>query len=547
MKFDRSILILSIFTNHYARGSVAEQLITFSDNLSAEMYSEETNDCTSSLGISMAFDLLYTSAIGESKTEMESVFGFSEPKLHWAGNEVSTLYQGACYDGESCEFQDPVVSIANRIYANNNVALNSTYQAVVQDFVQPIDFSDPTAADTINAWVSNSTNGLIDSVVQEVNPGWIILAVNSIYLKAAWRLPFVAFQTTLDSFAGTDAHFMHKVEFLPYSDTAVTNYQIVKMEFFGGSETTQGLSMVFAASLVEGELPSLSAAELVTAMPQLSITRVALALPKFKFESTYESSLETALQNLNLRAPFVGGLCVREGSCGAFIDFIIQKTVIDVNEEGVEAAAVTAIGVVESLPEPTAPALMQLDRPFQFWILHNELPIFEGRVINPGIPEGSTAEPGLSHAATDFWTSNFMVDTPITVVPQQQGATRDPSTQPATMAPSSDSTGVSDFPSPAVTMTSDFPSFSSSDPETSGPTPTIAVTPAPTSDLTSPSATVPTTEPIEGTTGEPTAPQPASDEPSSVPVNEEGGSFALQQVLNSFIAALGIGIVFIAL
>lgn len=88
--------------------------------------------------------------------------------------------------------------------------------------------------------------------------------------------------------------------------------------------------------------------------------------------------MKTSLQNLGLVAPFSGGLCVRQNSCDASIDFIIQKTVIDVNEEVVEAAAVTAIGVIESVPLPTAPKLMQLDRPFQFWIVHNGLPLFEG-------------------------------------------------------------------------------------------------------------------------------------------------------------------------
>lgn len=541
MKFDLTVILayLGILTSSYVQGSVEEQLITFSDNLSAEMYSEDANDCTSSLGISMAFDLLYSSAIGDSKTEMESVFGFSEPKLHWAENEVATLYNGTCYyDVESCEFQDPLVRIASRIYANNNVALNSAYQSVVQDFLQAIDFSDATAADTVNAWVSESTNGLIDSVVDEVNPAWIILAVNSIYLKAAWRLPFMNFQTTVDSFAGTDAHFMHKVEYFPYSDTAVTNHQIVQMSFFGGSERTQGLSMVFAVPLAEGVVPRLSSAEVVAALPQLSSTRVALALPKFKFETTYEAILKMSLQNLNLRAPFFGGLCIRQDSCDAFIDFIIQKTVIDVNEEGVEAAAVTAIGVIESVPLPTAPVLMQLDRPFQFWILHNGLPLFEGRVVNPGIPEGSTAETGLSHADADFWTNNFMVDNPVVAVPQQEGATRDPSPSPMTIAPSTDITTASDFPTP-----------SSTNPATLEPTPTsiAATTSSPTTAPATPQTTVPASEQPESTTGAPTATRSAgsslpSDVPSSVPV-----SSGLQRVLNSFVIALGIGFIFAAL
>lgn len=528
MKLDRTLVLayLGVLTGKCAQGSVEEQLTTFSDNLAADMYSEDTNDCTSSLGISMAFDLLYSSATGESKTEMESVFGFSEAKLHWADNEVSTLYNGNCYD-PSCEYQDPLVRIANRIWANDNVALNPEYQAVVQDFVQAIDFTSETAADTINAWVSETTNGLIDSVVQEVNSAWIILAVNSIYLKAAWRLPFMTFYTTQDSFSGTDAHFMHKVEYFPYSDTAISNHQIVQMSFFGGSDETQGLSMVFAVPVVEGVVPSLSSAEVVAALPQLSSSRVALSIPKFKFETTYESNLRASLQNIGLVAPFFGGLCVREGSCDAFIDFIIQKTVIDVNEEGVEAAAVTAIGVIESIPPPDAPTLMQLDRPFQFWIVHNGLPLFEGRVINPGIPEGSSAEPGLSHTDADFWTRNFMVDDPITVEPQQDVSSRVPS------------------PSPVDSVSSQLPT--STDLETSEPTmissdtPTSSVTATP----TSPQSALQTSEQIERTGAPTVSPSVGSDLPSDVPnsfpgVGPDGtSSSSLRQILSAVVVALG--------
>jgi len=145
----------------------------------------------------------------------------------------------------------------------------------------------------------------------------------------------------------------------------------------------------------------------------LPITRVALALPKFKFESTYEDALKSALQSIGVVAPFVGGLCVRQGSCNAFIDFIIQKTVIAVDEQGVEAAAVTAIGVTESAPPPEPAYVVMCDHPFQFFIYdgtHNVV-LFEGRVGNPGIPEGSTATLTMLHSNDTFWSTNFYAAT----------------------------------------------------------------------------------------------------------------------------------------
>jgi hypothetical protein len=100
-----------------------------------------------------------------------------------------------------------------------------------------------------------------------------------------------------------------------------------------------------------------------------------------------------------------------------FIDKVIQKTVIDVNEKGVEAAAVTAImvGVTSAgPPETNDPVLMILDHPFQFFIYDKteELVLFEGRVGAPEVPETEPEVPLLDAALSDsdFWSSNFYVN-----------------------------------------------------------------------------------------------------------------------------------------
>ena len=98
------------------------------------------------------------------------------------------------------------------------------------------------------------------------------------------------------------------------------------------------------------------------------------------------------------------------GYCGPFIDKVIQKTVIDVNEEGVEAAAVTAIFISESSAalDPPDPILMMMDHPFQFFIYDSseDLVLFEGRL---GMPEVPATAPllSMSHSEEDFWMSNF--------------------------------------------------------------------------------------------------------------------------------------------
>jgi serpin B len=247
-----------------------------------------------------------------------------------------------------------------------------------------------------------------------------LLAINSIYLKASWLQQFSKGSTTQDLFYSSpsritttlsEAFFMHQVKEFQYSHTAIPGYQIINLPFIGDS-----LSM-FVVLPQNEDLTSDSlvlSTDLIDALPQLKKTRIALALPKFKFMTTYDDNLKSSLQSIGLTAPFIGGLCIFKNDCSSFVSEIIQKTVIDVNEEGVEAAAVTMIvSRTSGFITTERPVEFLADHPFQFFIYdrNEELMIFEGRVGNPGIPEGST-EPSLkaSHTHKDFWSKNFGVD-----------------------------------------------------------------------------------------------------------------------------------------
>ena len=81
---------------------------------------------------------------------------------------------------------------------------------------------------------------------------------------------------------------------------------------------------------------------MVGALSGLQRHRVALGLPKFELEREYKDDLKAALMAFGISQVFQGGLCVYENDCNAFLDYVIQKTFISVDENGVEAAAVTA-------------------------------------------------------------------------------------------------------------------------------------------------------------------------------------------------------------
>lgn len=210
---------------------------------------------------------------------------------------------------------------------------------------------------------------------------------------------------------------MHIVENFMYSHDALSGYQVISLPFADSM-----MSMLFVLPMIDSASLATST-DVISAAKNLQYTRVALALPKFKFETTYESALKEALFDLGIQAPFTDGT---RAICGLFedttgceniiIDKIIQKTVIDCNEKGVEAAAVTMVGAVATSvgPPPEDPTLMILDHPFQFFIYDKteDLVLFEGSVGNPGIPEGKPEIDLLDavHSESDFWSKNLYVN-----------------------------------------------------------------------------------------------------------------------------------------
>jgi len=509
-----SLLLVSLLTGAALAQQVPELYVNqrrFADALTSSLYDPNattTGDFTSALGVSMAFSLVYPSMTGTSLEQTQSVLGYpaannsTNEELVWANatTQLVESYDGAClfpgYEG-GCESSQPKVAISNVIWVDSSSTVDPEYAAVVGSSLEQIDFADAGAGGRVNEWVNNATNGLISELVQEcpLTP-MVILAVNAIYLKASWLSQFSASKTNQDAFYASaskttptslEANFMHQVEFFPYSDQAVPGFQIVQIPF-----SDSRLSMVIAVPLNDDSGMVTSSDIVGTALSQLETERVALALPKFVIEMEYSESLENSLVSLGIVDPFAsGGLCIFENDCSTVIDYIIQKTFIRADEDGVEAAAVT--GIIGVVSAPTAqPIEVLADHPFQFFIFEQstQLVLFEGRLDNPGLQQNTT-ELTARHSDADFWV-NLGISTPVIVVTGSKNSTMPvPSTPSTTLGPLA--------PSPTETMTSTptesmSPSFSMA-PSSANSTGEAAKTSAPTP-VTTPAPAGSTTRPL---------------------------------------------------
>lgn len=364
-----------------------------------------------------------------------------------------------------CDRYSPLLKVANSIWIDSSSDLLPEYNKVVGNSLMQTDFASQDAGSTVNDWVNSSTLGLIDSIIENGSIPFSLIAINSIYLKAYWENQFNEERTNEDFFY-TDAsrvealpkkaHFMHSVRYMPYSDRLLPGNQIIKVSYVEGEfDQYCGLSMVVVLPFDTNASP-VSSDEALDALNMLQNSpsrRVALALPKFRIVSKYEDNLKAAMESVGLTAPFnpSQGFCgLLDDSPCLFVDLLIQKTFIEIDENGTIAAAVTAAlfdtgSAPQTTPPPPPPVLFQADHPFQLFIYSEceDIVLFEGCVGAPTIADDwPTVQFQAIHSDADFWTTNFNVDKPVKpgttelpIQPTQPGTTEPPiqPTQPGTI------------------------------------------------------------------------------------------------------------------
>ena len=349
----------------------------------------------SPFSISLALGMTYGGARGVTEAQMADVlhFDLSQAKLHPAFNQLDlALTQGAEPENEN---QQPMqLNIANAIWGQEGypflpayldlLALNYGAGLNLADFTAQ---AEPTRLE-INQWVSDQTEERIQDLLA---PGMIdastrLVLVNAIYFKADWQDQFDANNTHKAPFYlldGTDVQveMMSDTQVLPYLRRE--NYQAVELPYAGGTAAMdiflpdEGAFAAFEAALdwpaLQGILASLQPVEMH------------LFMPKFTFSRDFE--LAQTLAGMGMPDAFCLGAADFSGMTGSpslCISNVVHQAFVAVDEEGTEAAAATAVVMVESAMLYEGLELT-IDRPFIFLIrdLSTGQILFVGRVLNP--------------------------------------------------------------------------------------------------------------------------------------------------------------------
>ena len=245
---------------------------------------------------------------------------------------------------------------------------------------------------TINQWVEQQTAGKIKDLLQSgvLTPATRLVLTNAIYFKGNWQTQFDKAQTRDEDFhlsaaQTVKAPLMNLQGRFNYFNGGT--FQALEIPYESGD-----LSMIVFLPNDAGGLPaleqSLTAASAQQWLGQLRPgSKIILALPKFKM--TGQFGLNGALTALGMRQAFEQGVADFSGMTGKrdlWISAAIHKVFVDVNEEGTEAAAATAI-VMRSLAvtREQPPIVFRADHPFIFLIRDNRSGgiLFMGRVTDP--------------------------------------------------------------------------------------------------------------------------------------------------------------------
>jgi serpin B len=354
-----------------------------------------TNTVFSPYSIAQVLALIAAGAKGNTLDGMNHALSFSLPqeRLNPALDRLSLLLASETAAASSSNEQLPHLSTSDAVWAQQGAPINEKYlDTLASNFgagLQLLDFVNKADASRIdiNAWAEHQTDGRIKELIAPggVSSATRVILTNTVWFKANWESKFNPASTSNQVFIGrtgtsSNVPFMHGTHAFPY--TEIDGCQAIDLSYSGGK-----LSMLLImpnTGSFDTFLASFNAGMYSDIRSHLERKQLMLGLPKFTFNTVL--NLKSPLAALGMvdafskaKADFSG----IDGQHDLFIDSVVHQAFIDVNENGTEASAATA---VEMRPRfaVSKPIRLNIDHSFLF-LLHDVqtgLILFMGKVVS---------------------------------------------------------------------------------------------------------------------------------------------------------------------
>lgn len=331
----------------------------------------DENITVSPYSAGVAISMLTEGADGQTKVELDNALNGCLFRNTDLGNNDSLII-----DSANSVWLDDDFSVRNS-YVNH---LSKEYDALVTT----LRFSDPETVKAINNWCSENTEGMIDNILDELTPQDVMVLINALYFKAPWQNPFDPSSTSSAVFHGSEGEvtvpFMNQKLFCDYVE--YEGNQMVRLPY-KGDRYSMYILLPSEKEGVQGLLPYITENGLKEVLSHMSQARIKLSVPKFRTETGL--SLVKTLESMGVRSVFSSAADLTGIAHGPLsVSDVIQKTVVDVDETGSEAAAVTAIRVRMTSARIDQDPVMNVNRPFYYMIadMEHDRILFAGRIMN---------------------------------------------------------------------------------------------------------------------------------------------------------------------
>ena len=369
-----------------------EKKIIESDNkfglkLFREIIKEESdsNVFISPLSVAMALGMTYNGAAGETQEAMQRTLELEGFTLE----EINQCYQHLM---ESLMQLDPKVefALANSIWYRLGLTPREEFVNLCQKYfdaiVRGLKFSNPDAADTINGWVEENTNGKIKNLVRKpISDDVVMFLINTIYFNGTWTYQFDKDETKeawfyLPDYSTKRCMMMEQRGLFDYFENDA--FQAIDLPY-GDGDFCMTIFLpgwgIDTDSLI-GEFTPENLSYWISCFEKDSVD---VYIPRFKLEYTKE--LNQALTALGMGVAFgAADFSNMYDNLGVFISRVFHKSFIEIDEKGTEAAAATVVEISLGL-EPHG-LMIEVNRPFVFMIREkvSGTILFIGKIVNPG-------------------------------------------------------------------------------------------------------------------------------------------------------------------
>ncbi len=347
------------------------------------------NVVISPLSAYIALSMALNGAVGSTREQMAQALGIT-------GDTVGQLNERERAVLTALNGNDKVqLKIANAIFVNKNTPIKSSFidlcKHIYDAQAECLDFKNSNVLTSINAWCNSKTEGKIPAIIDSLSASEKIVILNAVYFKGEWANAFKKTDTQDDKFITasgdiTDVKMMHQRQQLFYFKGET--FKAVSIPYAGGQQSLYIFlpNKKVDLSLLQAQFTEKNWHDWMSSFHNMDVN---LSLPKFTVNSCQD--LSSNLKVLGMaeafdpqRADF--SHLVYFGY-KAWISRVLQKTYIDVDEQGTEAAAATAIVMATlSVPAVRPQAIeFRVDHPFILALVDNDSKeiLFLGTIVKP--------------------------------------------------------------------------------------------------------------------------------------------------------------------